>query len=549
MVEGSLKQRKHLLLLVLVGAHHAPAQALHRATQRQQATVHRKPTTPMLSLTASASSTLHQPPAHVSAASLPAALDAALQRMRTPVRAALTREADALNERSRRPILLSAAAAAAVALKVRKLGALLLAYLTVRLAISGAMGVPDVRRLVRWRSAYQSGAQALACTYTGAAHALCSASLVVLGAGTLVDLGARRFSSWLLPTLSYIVADWRASIALAGGSSPSASPRRLWRARTPGVAEVKTDDVAATAHGSDDLPLPTPLSGSYLEGNTTKLAIVRSAGSLSLMHLGLGLASMLWAAEALFLAELALLQRLYLTTRRLGAAAVAQGRRLRQYMPTLQRQAAETWGDLPKSFEELSQSFNYQANLVGLQTEQAMTRVWSSYLKWRQKTMRSSSKARRSQSAKPDEGWSAGVASAVGDWWDERVVTTQGAWVRWQINSAKQSKSTSVVQERDGGSAGKQAEVPSAKKPAQRGALEPRVTDDSEAAAEHSTAPHRFNLKSQLMRILSPSDPVPSADGAASLAEHVNEPKNSGPRFRLNLWAARNVEGESRETD
>ena len=166
--------------------------------------------------------------------------------------------------------------------------------------------------------------------------------------------------------------------------------------------------------------------------------LMRRASSLSLVHGALAACSAVWALEAFFLLLVCLGQRLRLLTLRLFTRAAP---------------AAQDWvSSLPRNTEEATAQFNYQLNLIGLQTEQWMTDTWAGYLRQRRKWLSGSSKGSPPKKPPPGKGGKGGgkgggglgglssVGASVGGWWDERVAATNKAWVGFQIKSAKAAK-------------------------------------------------------------------------------------------------------------
>ena len=118
--------------------------------------------------------------------------------------------------------------------------------------------------------------------------------------------------------------------------------------------------------------------------------------------------------------------------------------------------AAQDWvSSLPRNTEEATAQFNYQLNLIGLQTEQWMTDNWartcgsggsgSPALQGR----RQGNPAQKAPPGKGSgkgggkgagQGGFSGLGSSVGGWWDERVAATNQAWVSFQIKSARAAR-------------------------------------------------------------------------------------------------------------
>ena len=93
-----------------------------------------------------------------------------------------------------------------------------------------------------------------------------------------------------------------------------------------------------------------------------------------------------WAMEAAFLLLVCLGQRLRLLLMRFFTRAAP---------------ATKEWAmSLPRNTEEATAQFNYQLNLIGLQTEQWMTDTWAGYLRQRRKWMSGSSKGGGSSGAR-----------------------------------------------------------------------------------------------------------------------------------------------------
>ena len=150
-----------------------------------------------------------------------------------------------------------------------------------------------------------------------------------------------------------------------------------------------------------------------------------------------------WAMEAAFLLLVCLGQRLRLLLMRFFTRAAP---------------ATKEWAmSLPRNTEEATAQFNYQLNLIGLQTEQWMTDTWAKYLRQRRKWMTGSGgNGAPAKKAPPRNGGgknakrgggdgdgAAGLGSmgaSIGAWWDERVAATNQAWVGFQIQRAKATK-------------------------------------------------------------------------------------------------------------
>ena len=373
-----------------------------------------------------------------------AAWENALNQLEPDARISLQKEAHALNQRSNRPLLLAAAVTLACALNVRKarLASFVVVFSAFRIGIALAVRAPTTTSLVYWKTAYESGAATLSRTYSAVAHFIFSLGLNVASLGIICDLVVRRFNMWLTPTLNYIIADWQVSSSFTDGMlemTEMTSKRKKFLLMNAGTTsrnvsgDTSNADLRNEAAPSSMTEWRTPAT----DREHAKLNFLKSTVSLSLLHTGLGIASALWAAEALIVVEIALLQRVFLLLSYIKRIAMKRWDSFKRQLPSLQRQAVETWDGLPRSFEEISQSFYYRANIVGLEIEQSVTRLWSTYLGWRQRAVRSSTGLRRKPSEPPSNGWISGWGFTIGNWWDNQVVRVNQAWVAWQIDSAK----------------------------------------------------------------------------------------------------------------
>ena len=201
------------------------------------------------------------------------------------------------------------------------------------------------------------------------------------------------------------------------------------------------------------------------------LALSGKAIRLSALHVALALATAAWLADALFVIELALLQRLRLKLIALGLWCIGQGGRARRELP-------KAWESMPKSLDELGTSVNYQLNMVGLEMEKTMTDAWAKYLRQRQKWMKGGG----------GKGGGKGGNGGLKNWWDLQTMRAKNSWVSWQIDSTKQKRKGGAA-ETEGRAEGKtKADAkPRAEKPhAERN---PRRARDDAHRAERKAPP------------------------------------------------------------
>lgn len=210
-------------------------------------------------------------------------------------------------------------------------------------------------------------------------------------------------------------------------------------------------------------------------GEMRRLMWLALSSSLLVSCLSVGAAVRL--ADAVFVTILASVQQILRTVTALWFVLLRQSRRAQQvYAPA----AASWFHDVPASVDELKIRAAYQANVWGLQLEQALTNTWAQYLTHRRNWMRgqrtpglrpppSASRtaggglgagarvpgaggrglpaaargrglsgaggSKRSPAAQPPAD--GGLTGALQDWWDARVVATNRWWVGWQLDRAR----------------------------------------------------------------------------------------------------------------
>jgi hypothetical protein len=255
-----------------------------------------------------------------------------------------------------------------------------------------------------------------------------------------------------------------------------ARARRLWPLDGKGARETAASDEAAAASAASaaDAAADAAAASAATLGvgavpiwwadppSTTAWELrllTRRAATQAVAHVLLALAATLWASEAAFVCLLALTQRL-----RLLVLLVLN--RMRQKVARAEPSMKEMLSSLPRTTEELTTQVNYQLNLIGLQTEQWMTDTWAAYLRQRQQWMRGAqSKPTKKSAPKGAKGASGGgggggggegLANALSNWIDERVVTTKSQWVSFQLERSRKQgpkKPATAGNEGDGAAA------------------------------------------------------------------------------------------------
>jgi hypothetical protein len=255
-----------------------------------------------------------------------------------------------------------------------------------------------------------------------------------------------------------------------------ARARRLWPLDGKGARETAASDEAAAASAASaaDAAADAAAASAATVGvgavpiwwadppSTTAWELrllTRRAATQAVAHVLLALAATLWASEAAFVCLLALTQRL-----RLLVLLVLN--RMRQKVARAEPSMKEMLSSLPRTTEELTTQVNYQLNLIGLQTEQWMTDTWAAYLRQRQQWMRGAqSKPTKKSAPKGAKGASGGgggggggegLANALSNWIDERVVTTKSQWVSFQLERSRKQgpkKPATAGNEGDGAAA------------------------------------------------------------------------------------------------
>ena len=255
-----------------------------------------------------------------------------------------------------------------------------------------------------------------------------------------------------------------------------ARARRLWPLDGKGARETAASDEAAAASAASaaDAAADAAAASAATVGvgavpiwwadppSTTAWELrllTRRAATQAVAHVLLALAATLWASEAAFVCLLALTQRL-----RLLVLLVLS--RMRQKVARAEPSMKEMLSSLPRTTEELTTQVNYQLNLIGLQTEQWMTDTWAAYLRQRQQWMRGAqSKPTKKSAPKGAKGASGGgggggggegLANALSNWIDERVVTTKSQWVSFQLERSRKQgpkKPATAGNEGDGAAA------------------------------------------------------------------------------------------------
>lgn len=240
-----------------------------------------------------------------------------------------------------------------------------------------------------------------------------------------------------------------------GVGSTGEQPAATGRATTSADHLSSPEDASATSHAAR----PSPSNPAAVTATGPAAAEAAERRHLAALSCGAALLSFLLAAgsalacvEACFVVSLAFAQRARLLLLAALVRLAAQGRRARdEYVP-----AAAGWlVSLPSSMEELQQRAAYQANVAGLQLEQAMTDGWARYLSLRRRWLRGgtggggssfSGRGAGHGGGGDARGGSGGVASERGglhgiqEWADESLAAANQRWVAWQLRTLRRSR-------------------------------------------------------------------------------------------------------------
>ena len=333
-----------------------------------------------------------------------------------PASAALEREKHSLLARSERGLLLPAAGASLALAGSKSVGPRLagLIFFAGRLVTAAIARRPssDPRVLVAWPNATRAALRCVSLSAESASLLALSLALALAAASAAAELAVRGVmgrahvllapggdgeparlraldasganAAWSRLRSGEVLGDVKAAAkatvkAAAGAAAPRAPPAPAADGGTvdavatppPGEGEAPVTNGEApvgsaaeptAAYGTDEAE-PTAAYGTdeavwYVPSASTNAEVrllLTTSSRLSAAHLALAAAAATWAAEAGFVFGLALSQRGRLLA--LGAL-LALRRRSRDARPA----ARSLFGALPKSPDELAQSFNYQLN-------------------------------------------------------------------------------------------------------------------------------------------------------------------------------------------
>lgn len=156
-----------------------------------------------------------------------------------------------------------------------------------------------------------------------------------------------------------------------------------------------------------------------------------------------------------------------------------------------------------------------------------MTDNWARYLRLRNKWMRGSGGAKKAKGGGGGGADASGWGDAVGQWWDERVVSANKQWVAFQIQSAKGSQrptKQAASKQGAGKAASKAARVEAPRKRGSR-AVPSEVNDARRESSKAGASDARTTG----------GDAAGQVAPAAVATEHVHSSTNPWTR----LWAGR----------